>query len=191
MKNNDTPKLFEVPTKREQEFLDLYKKCLEPAKIASIMGIQEDSVRKYVEKLRVKGLLPEENYHDLKVSMYEPESEYQALLQDFIRKNKDLFNLNPRKKYVAIDEVKDVIAKLGYRKNDVHLFLAVLIEKQLYEEAINLLNYYRVNNELSNEEYKTIDKLKHRLRIELLQHFNGTVPEYLENNDSSMLNNER
>ena len=178
MKKDNNLKLFEVPSKRLQECLDLYNQNLTPLQISEYMGVSVGTIWQYKNRLRKMGLINNNGHLNLRVANHRELTEYEAELQDFIHAHDELFDVSSYVRFVTLEQVKDVIKELGYKKQDIRLLLNVYAERHLFEEMINLLNSYEANNELSEEEAKKIYKFKHVLRRELLKELKDDVPEY-------------
>ena len=180
-----------IPTEREQEFIDLYTQRIKAPKIASIMGINVNTVRVYACRLRKKGFLPHVGHLELKTDTHRSYTKAEVNVQNFIQAHEDLFNVSPRIKYVDIEQVKEVIKLLNYRKQDVNMLIRLYVERDLFEEASNILYDYEANNELSEEEKAQIVKLKHKLRLEMLTKLNGSLPNYMIDSQEPFLDNDR
>lgn len=179
------------PTKREQEFIDLYMRRVKPPQIASILGISIKTVRVYTSRYRKKGLLPPVRHLEFKVGTHRTLTDAELKVQKFVYLHEELFEVSSFVKYVDIDQVRDVVRKLGFKKEDVNMLIRLYNERKLFEEAINILYDYEFHNELSEEEKANITSLKHKLRIVLLKKLNTKVPNYLTNTSEDFWDNER
>lgn len=179
-------------TERQQQFIDLYMRRVKPPQIASIMGISLKSVRIYTSRYRKKGLLPPVRHLEFKVATHRTLTYAELKVQRFVFLHEELFEVSSFVKYVDIDQVRDVVRKLDFKKKDVNMLIRLYNERKLFEETINILYDYESHNELSEEEQFKIALLKHKLRIALLKKLNNkNVPDYITNNSEDFFDNER
>lgn len=171
-----------VPTKREQEFLDLYMQHLSAEEIADKMCISIKSVRIYTYRLKQKGLISPNRRLYLKVPRHRARTENEQNIQHFIDEYNELFDVSPHIKFVTPDQIRSVIGMLGFRKNDVNLLIRIYAERHLYEDAIGLLYDYEKNNMLLKHEHERVSALKQRLRHEMLSKLHADVPNALIDN---------
>ncbi len=165
-----------IPTKREQEFLDLYIQHLSAEEIAERMCISVKSVRIYTYRLKKKGLISPNSRLYLKVPRHRARTENEQNIQQFLDENNPLFDVSPFTRYVTIDQIRDVVGMLGFRKRDVNLLIRIYAERHLYEDAIGLLYDYESNNMLLKHEHDRVTALKQRLRHEMLAKLHADVP---------------
>ena len=191
LENLNENEMLKQPTPREQEFLDLLNNNLLPNEIISAMGISPESYRVYLYKLRKKGLIPPANRLKFVGGKFRTNTELEERVQYFVRSHEDYFKLPSNHKEVKIEQVEEVVKKLNYRKQDVNLLIRVYIERNLYEEAINLLYDYETNTELSEVESKRISRLKHKLRIEMFKSLTGKNPEFIDSDKELFSDEER
>lgn len=211
MKQKNHPKLFEYPTLREQEVIDLYNQYrnnpntqhLSAEKIAIFiakdLNISVSSAKTYISKLRNKGFMPKphqisyKSIDGVRITKADSKmtSKIETDIQSFIDSHSQYYDNNTSKKIANYDQFKKIVAIEGFNKKDVHLLMNIFVERGLYEEAVNLLYKYEQAHELSDQESKKISALKHRLRVELLRTFTDDVPDYVSNPDDSIIGNER
>ena len=179
------------PTDREQEFIDLYMRRIEAPVIASIMGISVKTVRVYTSRLRKKGYIPPVRHLEFKVDTHRTLTNAELKVETFVYSHEELFEVSPFVKFVDLAQVREVVKKLEFKKKDVNMLIRLYIERKQFEEAIGILYDYEQNNELALKEIDAIAKLKHRLRIEMLNNLKGSLPEYLIDSKEPFLDDER
>lgn len=159
------------------------------AEIAEETGLNSSSVLTYISSAKRNGLLS--NCVAYKNSFGKTKklssSISNNLINDFINSHPDIFVEGQSSENISIEQIAEIVKSLGYPKSDVNLLVRLYSNNSLFEEAVSLLYLYQNNNELTDEEIKNIEILRHHLRVKESKIFFGRIPSTLIGNSSDSI----